>query len=238
MRTRIPLVIGLLLTACSNPVRDPSEVSKPLTVSKPVSLAAGVGLALDEVSKRLKDGLYASLGAPPAVIIEYDSSLDTSGKYTLASSYPSLTALAANLESQYPRYKWEVLNGDVVVVRPVTGSHLEASLPAGTYDAEAFCDLLKTFGAKVFPNNKITRSTTCMYRGTPKYRPDMPARVLPAKTILGSGSYPTVSVSVAPGDRVIDAVVTGFDKFGFRFSAAVAPIMQSTSIPPTWILSF
>lgn len=223
MRLVFRLVIGLL-TAC--------------TTEPAITLEPGSGLDLNEVVKRLKTGLHTARDAPPAVIVEYVPGLETGGGFTLAASYPSAAAIAADLMDQHPAYTWEALRGDVIVARPVSGSYLTTPLPAGTYATEALCDLLKTWGGKAFPNNTLTHLATCMYRGAPKYRADMPAQVLSSRLLFGAGSDPVVRVRVAPGDRVIDAVVNAFDAFGFRFSAAVAPIMQSESIPPTWILSF
>ncbi|MGK0361126.1 MAG: hypothetical protein ACI9U2_003444 [Bradymonadia bacterium] len=235
---RLILVFIILSCVTSGCSKSGGTAARGLLVSKPMTVEPGSGLALDEVAKRLKKAVHTSLGVSPAVLVEYQPGLDSIGAYSLAGSYSSLAALATDLEGQYASYTWEVLAGDVLVVRPSENSYLASVLPAGSYDAPALCDLLRTFGQIAFPNTRPTRPTTCMYRGVPQYRADIPELVFSQQALFGGGFDPVVSVSVASGDRVMDAVVTAFDTFGFRFSASIAPIVQSTSIPPTWMLSF
>lgn len=231
--------LGMLLAVMAGcTTLESGTVKQGLTTATPISIEAGTGLALDEVVARLKPALHSAHGTPPAIIVEFEPGLDSTGKFTLQASYSSLASLVSDLDGQYGKYTWEVLAGDIVFVSPATGSYLTSTLPAGTYSAPAFCTLLRTFGEKVFPSADLSRPTTCMYRGAPRYRADIPAQVLSSQKLLGTGSDPVVSVSVAQGDRVIDAVVTAFDEFGFRFSASVAPLLDSVSIPPTWMLSF
>lgn len=131
------------------------------------------GINLLDVVSDVERAYFLASGLPLVAVVEVKPNYSTDGKFTTASAYSGLTAFASAMQAQDSNYKWEVIGGTKLVVKPAVNSVLSKNVTNFVQTGKTACAILKEMNKKIRPT--LAGTGGCLVRDTPEYISDRAA---------------------------------------------------------------
>lgn len=162
---------GCIQTALDSDGDDTAASRQASTTSTKLVFTPESSVGLLDVLSKFDRAYFNANGHPISVVTEIKTGYDSAQRYSVQSSYPSLSDFASQMASQDPTYTWQVENSgsgrNYLVVKPASNAYLDTPLTDFSVSDVSLCKLVLLLNEAAEPSKPGKFS--CVSRTPPRF---------------------------------------------------------------------